>query len=79
MEAQEAFDAVMTGVPDDDTKVQGILRHGGILRSVMGELKTVGFSPIEILSLITFIVDLIQEYGPVVADIVKKIREKFGK
>ena len=73
----DAFDAILATDDTVEIKAAGVT-HGGALRGVMSELKAGGMGVIEIIKLIPFIVDLIQEYGPVVAEIVKKIREKFA-
>jgi hypothetical protein len=77
---QEAFDAIMA--TDDTQEVKAaavVLTSGGALRAVMGELKAGGMSIGDILKLVPQIVDLIVQYGPVVAEIVKKVKELFGK
>lgn len=76
MQAEELFDSI-TGGGELKAGTAGVT-HGSALRGVMGQLKAGGMSVVEIIKLIPLIVDLIQEYGPVVAEIVKKIREKFA-
>lgn len=50
------------------------------LRRVMGELKAGGgFTAIQLIMLIPQIIDLIETFGPQVAEIVRQIREMFGK
>jgi hypothetical protein len=73
----EALDAILATDDTAELKAAGVT-HSGALRGVMGQLKAGGMSVVEIIKLIPLIVDLIQEYGPVVAEIVKKVREKFA-
>ena len=73
-----AFDAIMATDDTVEVKAAGIT-HGGALRAVMGELKVGGMGIGQIIALIPVIVDMIQTYGPVVMEIVKKVREMFDK
>lgn len=77
----EALAAVCGAGPEAADATTGVgLTSGGTLRGVLGGLSAGGgFSPLQLLTLIPWIVDMIAEYGPVVADIMKKVREKFGK
>ncbi len=74
----DAFDAILATDDTVELKAAGVT-HGGALRGVMSELKAGGMSVFSIIALIPTIVDMIQEYGPVVAEIVKKVRELFAK
>lgn len=51
-------------------------RPSGVMRQVVRELRTGGMSVGEILALLTAIFDLIQKIGPVIDEIVKRIRER---
>lgn len=53
--------------------------HGKALRGVMSQLRAGGMSVVEILRLIPLIVDLIQQYGPMVAEVVQKVKDLFDK
>lgn len=75
---EEAFDVIMASEDTVEVKAAGIT-HGGALRGIMGELKAGGMGIGQIIALIPVIVDMIQTYGPVVMEIVQKIREMFSK
>lgn len=52
---------------------------GGPLDLIRSGLRKVGFSPGQILVLIPAIIRLIQEYGPVVQEIIDELRKLFKK
>lgn len=78
MEAEELFNSIVFNKATFGTAVVSPT-HGSALRGVMSELKAGGMGVIEIIALIPAIVDLIQEYGPKIAEIVAKVREMFKK
>ena len=78
MNSREAFDSIV-GTEAAFGAAGHELTHGSALRGVMSQLRAGGMSVVEIIKLIPVIVDLIQQYGPVIAEIVAKIRETFAK
>ncbi len=78
MNSDEAYDSIV-GTEAAFGAAGMSLTHGSALRGVMSQLKAGGMSVVDIIKLIPVIVDLIQEYGPVVAEIVAKVREMFAK
>ena len=62
----------------------GFLHHSGVLRAVVTELRTKGYdgktgiSPLEIISLITAILDLIQVLGHDIQAIIAALKGKKG-
>lgn len=73
----EALSAPLPG------EYQDLLLHGPpearpprVVREVIAGLRADGLSPVEILSLVRLILELIQTIGPIVADILKVIRER---
>lgn len=88
LDETELFDSLASGLPetavDPTAATEGMLaaayfKPRDIFRNVVTQLKTGGMSFAEILSLVKLIYDLITEYGPAVADIVRRIRERMGK
>lgn len=53
-------------------------RPSGAVRQVVRELRAGGMNPAEILSLFALILDLIAAVGPVVEEIVRRIRERHA-
>lgn len=51
-------------------------RPSGVMRQVVRELRAGGMSVTEILALLVAVFDLIQKIGPMVDEIVKRIRER---
>jgi hypothetical protein len=51
-------------------------RPSGTMRQVVRELRAGGMSVTEIIALVVAIFDLIQKIGPIVDEIVKRIRER---
>lgn len=51
-------------------------RPSGVVRQVVRELRAGGMSPAEILALFALVLDLIAAVGPVVEEIVRRIRER---
>jgi hypothetical protein len=51
----------------------------GIFGQVVAGLRGEGFSPIAIWSMVKLILELIEEYGPVVEKIIERIKEIFKK
>jgi hypothetical protein len=71
-----ACEATVSEAAGDEQMVGGIFvrRHSSTLRAVVKELRT-GMSSADILALLGVILDLIQALGPIVDEIVKRIRE----
>lgn len=62
--------------------VEGVLKYSGIVRQVLAGLRDKGVmvgSWAEVLKITLLVLDLIQELGPVVEEIVKRIQEILGK
>lgn len=78
---EEALDAVIGGPLPVSAGTQAVAgSNGGVLKGVLAQLKAEGgFSPIQLIALIPAIVDLIVEVGPQIAEIVRKVKELFGK
>jgi hypothetical protein len=53
-------------------------RPAGVVRQVVRELRAGGMSPVDVLALIGLILDLIAVIGPIVEEIVKRIRERHA-
>jgi hypothetical protein len=72
--------AAVVAVDSTSAVVGGRLweNHSGVIRDVIAELRRdrlVGLSPVALIGLILQIVDLIQTVGPVVREIVERIRQ----
>ncbi len=51
-------------------------RPSGVVRQVVRELRAGGMSPADVLMLLSLILDLIAAIGPIVEEIVRRIRER---
>lgn len=82
MTADECCRVVCEGVPSLNLPMKAgvVMTAGSTLRGVLTELRAgAAFNPLELLALIPVIVDIISEVGPQIAEVVKRIREIFGK
>ncbi len=76
------LDTALKGMPVEGPLVDGILKHSGIVKTVLAGLREQGVvagSWAEVLSITLLVIDLIQTLGPKVQEIIEAVKKALGQ